>query len=129
MTRFRGMLWPVLLLVLLAVLAWLQFRWTGQVSVAEQERMQASLQSSVRRYAGDVDDEALLLFQFFRAERVDELDSRLERYRDEARYPELVSAIYFCDATGRSRSSIVWVRPTSSSPSSGPKRSNECANS
>ena len=100
MTRFRGMLWPVLLLVLLAVLAWLQFRWTGQVSVAEQERMQASLQSSVRRFAGDVDDEALLLFQFFRAERVDELGSRLERYRDEARYPELVSAIYFCDADG-----------------------------
>ena len=62
MTRFHGMLWPVLSLVLLAVLAWLQFRWTGQVSVAEQERMQASLQSSVRRFAGDVDDEALLLF-------------------------------------------------------------------
>ena len=100
MTRFHGMLWPVLLLVLLAVLAWLQFRWMGQVSVAEQERMQASLQSSVRRFAGDVDDEALLLFQFFRAERVDELGSRLERYRDEARYPELVSAIYFCDADG-----------------------------
>ena len=100
MKRFRGMLWPVLLLVLLAVLAWLQFRWTGQVSVAERERMQASLQSSVRRFAGDVDDEAMLLFQFFRAERVDEIGSRLERYRDEARYPELVSGIYFCDADG-----------------------------
>lgn len=100
MKRFRGMLWPVLLLVLLAVLAWLQFRWTAQISVAEQERMQASLQSSVRRFAGDVDDEAMLLFQFFRVEQVDELGSRLERYRDEARYPELVSAIYFCDADG-----------------------------
>ena len=101
MKRFRGMLWPVLLLVLLAVLAWLQFRLDGtQISVAERERMQASLQSSVRRFAGDVDDEAMLLFQFFRAERVDEIGSRLERYRDEARYPELVSGIYFYDADG-----------------------------
>ncbi|GMR22567.1 MAG: hypothetical protein BMS9Abin37_0926 [Acidobacteriota bacterium] len=100
MKRFRGMLWPVLLVVLLAVLAWLQFRWTAQISVAEQERMQASLQSSVRRFAGDVDDEAMLLFQFFRVARADELGSRLERYRDEARYPELVSAIYFFDADG-----------------------------
>ena len=100
MKRFRGMLWPVLWVALLAVLAWLQFRWTGQLSVAERERMQASLQSSVRRFAGDVDDEALLLFQFFRVERVDELGARLERYRDEARYPALVSAIYFFDADG-----------------------------
>ena len=97
MKRFRGMLWPVLLLVLLAVLAWLQFRWTAQISVAEQERMQASLQSSVRRFGGDVDDEALLLFQFFRVAQADELGSQLERYRDEARYPELVSAVYFFD--------------------------------
>ena len=97
MKRFRGMLWPVLLLVLLAVLAWLQFRWTAQISVAEQERMQASLQSSVRRFAGDVDDEALLLFQFFRVAQADELGSQLERYRDEARYPELVSAVYLFD--------------------------------
>lgn len=97
MKRFRGMAWPVLLAVLLAVLAWLQFRWTAQISVAEQERMQASLKSSVGRFADDVDDEAMLLFQFFRVAQADELGSRLERYRDEARYPELVSAIYFFD--------------------------------
>jgi len=117
MKRFRGMLWPVLLVALLAVLAWLQFRWTAQISVAEQERMQASLQSSVRRFAGDVDDEALLLFQFFRVAQADELGSRLERYRDEARYPELVSAIYFFDEDAGLRKleserfvSIEWPR-------------------
>ena len=54
----------------------------------------------MRRFAGDVDDEAMLLFQFFRVARADELGSRLGRYRDEARYPELVSGIYFCDANG-----------------------------
>lgn len=98
MKRFRGMAWPVLLVSLLALLAWLQFRWTAQISVAEKERMQASLSSSVLRFAGDVDDEVMRLFQGFRVARVDELASRLERYRDEARYPELVSAVYFFDA-------------------------------
>ena len=43
--------WPVLLLSLLAVLAWLQYRWTGQIQAAERQRMEASLRSSLRRFA------------------------------------------------------------------------------
>lgn len=110
MKRLPGMLWPVLLLALLATLAWLQYRWTGQISVAERERMQASLQSSVRRFAGDVDDELARIFETFRVERNEELATRLaerwNRYRDEARYPELVESVYVADADERALSKL-----------------------
>ena len=49
---------PALLLALLVILAWLQYRWTGEISVAEQDRLEASLQSSVRRFSAELDDEA-----------------------------------------------------------------------
>ena len=38
------------LLVLLATLAWLQYHWLGQISNAERERMQASLQARAAQY-------------------------------------------------------------------------------
>lgn len=98
MKRFRGSSWPILLLPLLGILAWLQYRWTGQLSVAEQERMQASLQSSVRRFTGDVDQELALFFQLFRIARDDDLEStisqRLAQYQEQAAYPELLDGIY-----------------------------------
>jgi signal transduction histidine kinase len=100
----RGMLWtflPLLLVPLLGILAWLQFRWTGQLSVAEQERLQASLQSSVRRFTGDVENEFALFFQLFRLGRDEAsgsvLADRLERYRVQADYPDLFGDIYVAD--------------------------------
>ncbi|MCA1558934.1 MAG: hypothetical protein LC804_01225, partial [Acidobacteria bacterium] len=43
------------LCVLLGSLAWLQYRWLGQISNAERERMQASLQTRATQYAQDFD--------------------------------------------------------------------------
>ena len=45
------------LVVLLCVLAWLQYRWLGQVSEAERERMQATLGASAARFTQDFDRE------------------------------------------------------------------------
>jgi signal transduction histidine kinase len=106
--RFRGLVWPLLLLPLLAILAWLQFRWTGEVSVAEQQRMQASLQSSVRRFTGDIDEELALLYRGFRGGREElrerntdrTVAERFEQYLQHANYPELVGAIYVADVDG-----------------------------
>ena len=95
---------PALLLALLVVLAWLQYRWTGEISVAEQDRLEASLQSSVRRFSAELDDEAGLLFRAFRIEPTEELGpalrQRWEDYQDEARYPELIEAIYLYNFDG-----------------------------
>src|SRR5262245_14636123 len=45
------------LLVLLPLLAVLQYRWLGEVSQAERERMQANLRTSAERLCSDFDRE------------------------------------------------------------------------
>lgn len=45
------------LVVLLVVLAWLQYRWLGQVSEAERERMQGTLSAGAARFTQDFDRE------------------------------------------------------------------------
>jgi signal transduction histidine kinase len=56
----------VLLLGLIALLATLQYRWLGQISAAERERMQSTLRTGASEFAQDFDREltrAYLLFQ------------------------------------------------------------------
>src|SRR5688572_32975022 len=56
----------VLLLGLIALLATLQYRWPGQISAAERERMQSTLRTGASEFAQDFDREltrAYLLFQ------------------------------------------------------------------
>jgi len=45
------------LLVLLPLLAVLQYRWLGEVSAGERERMQANLRTSADRFCADFDRE------------------------------------------------------------------------
>ena len=47
----------LLLAVALAVLATLQYRWIGEVSRAEEERMRGSLDAASRRFADDLNRE------------------------------------------------------------------------
>ena len=72
--------------------------------MAEQDRLQASLQSSVRRFSNDLDEEAGLLFRAFRIEPTEELEpalqQRLKDYQDEARYRDLIEAIYLYSLYG-----------------------------
>lgn len=44
-------------LLLVPALAWLQYRWVGQVSEAERERMQRTLRTSALQFATDFDSE------------------------------------------------------------------------
>lgn len=86
-----------LLLVLLAVLACLQWRWIGEVSDMERQRMRAGLARSAGHFAEDFDREVARLFLFFHPE----LDApngdprqrvvrQYDRWQAEAPYPELV---------------------------------------
>ena len=66
--RFRPPLLGVAVLLagLMALLATLQYRWLGQVSEAERERMQSTTRTGASEFALDVDREltrAYLLFQ------------------------------------------------------------------
>lgn len=100
-----GLLLPVGLVVLVAALAVLQYRWLGQVSEAEREDLSRSLNERAREFADDFDLEisrAYLAFQLgddpVTPTATDGIERRLASWRAVARYPDLISTIYFADA-------------------------------
>lgn len=58
------MMWLLVaaMLVLLPLLAVLQYRWLGEVSAAERERMQANLKTSAERFCSDFDRELTAIY-------------------------------------------------------------------
>src|SRR3954470_24534173 len=87
-------------LVLLPVLAVLQYRWVGQVSQAERERMQANLLKMTTRFAEDFDHElarefmnATLPFQRGLETDADHLDQeyirQFKKWKGSTQYPKL----------------------------------------
>src|SRR6185369_11184317 len=92
------------LIALLPLLAVLQFRWLGEVSQAERDRMQASLKTAVSNFSQDFDRELTRAYLNF------QMDSRTERQRDwqnyarrydqwmqATPYPQLVSGVYLAE--------------------------------
>lgn len=102
MSAIRWRLWPFVLLVLLAVLAGLQYRWAGQISAAERERLERSLGASSRRFAQDVSEAAFGALRFFRLDEPSDVAGSLSRaldaYEAENGSLELVDAVYVVDS-------------------------------
>lgn len=89
------------LLLLLAVLAVLQWRWIGEVSALEQQRLRASLMTAGFRFTHDFDREIARAFLFFHPGPAEPTQERLERvfhqYRrwvSEAPYPRLIRDVF-----------------------------------
>jgi len=89
------------LLGLIVLLGTLQYRWLGQISDAERDRMTATLNDRVRAFAEDVDREltrAYLLFQVDLSRSDDELatefTTRYDRWQATARFPRLIKNVY-----------------------------------
>lgn len=89
---------------LLALLAVLQYRWLGQVSQGERERMQASLRAGAARFSQDFNREitrAYLTFQIepdvLSARNWDAYAERYDRWDKSAPFPSLVSAVYLLE--------------------------------
>src|ERR1051325_474859 len=88
-----------LLLILLPALAILQYRWIGEVSVAERDRLQSGLREASRRFASDFDAElaristALQIRDGF-PESGERLLQRYQSWSESATYPQLVRSIY-----------------------------------
>lgn len=97
---------PALLLVLLAALATLQYRWIGQVSDMERQRMEASLRAAAAGFAGDFDRELTRAVAYFHdprtpeEERAEGVARDLERWRDEAPYPGILGEVYRIEPDG-----------------------------
>jgi signal transduction histidine kinase len=100
------------MLILLSILAALQYRWLGEVSEAEQERMQARMHSSAARFARDFDRELTRALAALgpggppRRDR-ESYGERRARWRSSALYPDLVRAV-FVASRGDDRSLLLF---------------------
>lgn len=98
-----------LLLLVLPTLAVLQYRWVGQVSEAERERMQQALRNSAAQFRTAFDGElvrAVLSLQVGPATARDgtseQYSNRYTTWLDTADHPGIVAAVYIVDADGGS---------------------------
>src|SRR5438093_12981684 len=87
-----------LLLILLPALAILQYRWIGDVSTAERDRLQSSLRESAGRFAADFDGELGRISTAFQIrdrfpENGQGLLQRQQSWSESAPYPQLIRSI------------------------------------
>ena len=89
------------LLGLIALLATLQYRWLGQISGAERERMKGLLSARATAYAQDVDRELTRAYLTFQIEALQpepgpaaHVAARHDRWQATARFPRLVKDVY-----------------------------------
>ena len=103
--RFRLVL-PIGLILLVAALGALQYRWIGQVSEAERAQLQRSLNQRAREFADDFDREIGLAYSVMAldesnvgtGEPYQAMDAHYAIWKGRARYPDLVKALYFSRA-------------------------------
>ena len=93
-----------ILLVLLAVLATLQYRWLGEVRDAERERMRASLRARASEFTQEFDGELTRTYLAFQvgSEQLDGdaaavLADAYARWQSTTRIPGLVRAVYLAE--------------------------------
>ena len=91
-------------LLLLPIMAALQYRWIGQVSDAERERRQRSLQQATRQVAQDLDLELVRAFvglqvdgDSLQAEVWDGYAERVRAWRTAAAAPAMVAGVLLAD--------------------------------
>lgn len=91
------------LLLLLPVLAFLQYKWLGQVSQAERDRMKSNLHASAVQFAEDFDRELTRVYFHFQSEAdstknaITKASSKLAEWRTRASFPKLVENLYWVD--------------------------------
>ena len=93
------------LLVLLAILATLQYRWIGQVSQGEQQRLQESLRLEATQFGRDFDREIMRAYlslemdeKTFRERSWQRYAQRYQEWMQLAPYPRIAKDIFLVDA-------------------------------
>jgi signal transduction histidine kinase len=104
----RRLPWPLLiaavLLVLLATLATLQYRWLGEVSAAERERMRAGLRTRTSDFTKEFDSQLTRTYVAFHVDNeqiesdpASALADAYARWRASSATPELVTGVYLAE--------------------------------
>jgi signal transduction histidine kinase len=95
----------VAMLAMLPVLAVLQYRWVGQVSQSERDRMQANLRAGAGRFKQDFDREVTRIFLGLQPDEADSIEAALNKYPERFRrwhsaapYPQLVKDVFRVEA-------------------------------
>ncbi len=106
------------LVALLGLLAILQYRWLGQVSEAEHERMRANLRSAITNFADDFDREIARAFLYFHlspqvavASRSEYLAERYHLWQDDSPNPGLVKALFLAQRDQAGRFGLMRLDP------------------
>ena len=95
------------LLVLMATLATLQYRWLGRISEAERERRRATLHAHATAYAQDFDRELTRAYLTFTldpgphdANLAARVAARYDRWQSTARYPRMIRDVFVAQGDG-----------------------------
>src|SRR5262249_2874181 len=114
-----GLLVPAALVALVALLASLQYKWLGQVSEAERDQKRTSLRQSAEEFADDFDRELTRVYEGLQPDGTSLLQhnwtpfaEKLDSWRDHAKYPQLVKAIYLATDSGTDTEFLTY-RPES----------------
>jgi len=91
----------VTLVALLSVLAFLQYRWLGQISVAERQTMQTNLRTQGRVLQEEINKEIInaasrirMSLDEYHKKKWDELSERYSRWKETATYPGLIKTVF-----------------------------------
>ncbi|MGH9237075.1 MAG: sensor histidine kinase [Vicinamibacterales bacterium] len=94
-----------LLVVLLPVLAYMQYRWVGQVSEGERERMQRNLETAADQFRADFDGEFIRAIRELTVGTTTAREGSSSNYTlrytswlNTADHPQVVADVYFVDA-------------------------------
>jgi signal transduction histidine kinase len=86
--------------IALLALAALQYRWTGEVSRLERERLGRATDAALQRFALDFDRLLAELARAFLGVGLDELPAARQRWQADAPYPDLLREILIEDTQG-----------------------------
>lgn len=116
------------LLVLLPLLAVLQYRWLGEVSAGERERMQVNLKTSADRFCADFDRELTNVYLQLQnaggatshqmtsqpaSQAVDELVVRYRKWLATSSRPKLIQGLYRTSFDGNEQLALLRFNPSS----------------
>src|SRR5437870_1129052 len=108
------------LLLLLPLLAALQYYWLGQLSAKEQEHMQTALRAAATRFSQDFNQEITRAYAAFMPvpsgpgnERLSALAESYEHWRETAAFPKLVKAVFVATADADGQLNLTRLDSTS----------------
>lgn len=96
-----ALIWPTGLVLLVGVLAFFQYKWLGQVSESERDRLRTTLNQRAREFADDFDRDisgAYFVLQInnttVSAKDWEAFAKRYDQWKGSARFPQLIRNIY-----------------------------------